>query len=435
MSSDDPLASAFSAYGDPLGSFLAPQLENAKLPIADQALEAAGRYREAFTSAFGTPEVTVARIAEAIADYCHTIRSGTSAYDRFAAGDTTALSPEARRGLDLFQGKAGCAQCHTMAGERATFTDDQFHDTGVTWSGQHAKDDVQRLELADRADLGAADVTGRVKARRAFRTPTLRDVARRGPFMHDGSLRTLAAVVRHYDRGTTDPLADPRLPKMDLDNLEAAALVEFLRALTSEERPGLASTAWRERAPSTRLRFVDATGAALADLQVKLIAAGDRLPGIDPNDLDGWKARTDEAGWISYEPPLSTHVRVVLPDGLRAETGALVPDTCREAVIAVPVHGRVHLLVTLPAGVAAPPTIVAVHVDAQVFPDRRRPRTVFRPEGMTKAGDKLVALYGAPERTDVPPRVLLHLPVRAWGMDQLHLTLDPARTTRLDLSK
>ena len=213
--------------------------------------------------------------------------------------------------------------------------------------------------------------------------------------MHDGSVRTLAAAVRHYDRGTTDPLADPRLPKMDLDNLESAALVEFLRALTSDERPGLAASAWRERAPSTRLKFVDATGAPLPGYQVKLVAAGDRLPGLDPIDLDGWVVRTDDAGWISYEPPLSTHVRVLLPDGLRVDRGALVPDTCRESVIEVPVNGRVRVLVTMPTGVAAPPTLVAEHVEARIFPDRRRPRTVLRLESVMPVG-------GARSRSTAP---------------------------------
>src|SRR5204862_5863197 len=124
--------------------------------------------------------------------YCHSVRSGESAYDRFEAGKKDALSESARRGLALFRGAAGCASCHAMDASRARFTDYAFHDTGVSWK---ALDPSARR--ANAGDVGAMARGGGQERLRAFKTPTLRDVARRGPYMHDGSLATLEEVVRH----------------------------------------------------------------------------------------------------------------------------------------------------------------------------------------------------------------------------------------------
>ncbi|MCC7136822.1 MAG: c-type cytochrome [Planctomycetes bacterium] len=431
---EDPFAGPTDAEAMP--RFLDASIETASLPLADQALEAAGRYREGFLAAFGSPDPTVAKIAEAIAAYCESLRSGTSAYDRFVAGEKSALSESARRGIEVFQGKAGCVSCHTMGAGRATFSDYEFHNTGVVWASIYAKDDAARLDVADRrSDLGAGELTGRPKHRRAFKTPSLRDAVRRAPYMHDGSLRNLDAVVRFYEAGTTDPAADPKLTRFTLTSGERADLLAFLRSLTSEDRPGLAATAWRERSEDTRLKLVDAAGRPLADTTVKLVPAGDRLPGADAADRDGWFERSDASGVIRYRPPAWTHVRLVLPDGVAAVDGALVPDTCREATVRVAVHGQVRLVLTMPPKVPAPATVVADHVDAKVFPDLRMPRTVFRRMTVLNVGDKEVALYVAAMRTDVPPRVALRLPVRVWGLDRLRVTLDPKDEVRLDLSK
>src|SRR5204863_7249936 len=119
-------------------------------------------------------------------------RSGGAAYDRFAAGEASALSPSAKHGLELFEGAAGCVSCHAMTGRRAALTDYRFHDTGISWKSSPTGDD---------GDVGAIGASSRPQDRRAFKTPTLRDVARRGPFMHDGSVPTLEAAVRHYLSG------------------------------------------------------------------------------------------------------------------------------------------------------------------------------------------------------------------------------------------
>src|SRR5207244_3171464 len=103
-----------------------------QIPLPHVTLGSAGRYRAAFEAAFGDSAPTAERLVAAISAYCRSIRSGEAPYDRFAAGDAEALSPAARRGLELFRGEAGCASCHLMDGPRASFSDYRFHRTGVS---------------------------------------------------------------------------------------------------------------------------------------------------------------------------------------------------------------------------------------------------------------------------------------------------------------
>src|SRR5262245_44045948 len=246
------------------------------LPKGERALADAGRYASAFRAAFGTETVTRRRIGKAVLEYCHSIESGESAYDRFARGDADALSAAQKRGLELFTGRAGCASCHSIgagSGARAAFSDYQFHDTGVTWRavedrvrsgavlalsvGDHSVEFVPSGErkggdLAPEAPFAASVVrtalltaddgrfvrTGVEKDRRAFKTPSLRDVARRGPYMHDGSLKTLEDVVRHYTRVPSDPNLDAKFPRFSASDADVADLVEFLGSLTGDRRPG-----------------------------------------------------------------------------------------------------------------------------------------------------------------------------------------------------
>src|SRR4030095_15877105 len=101
-------------------------------PVAERLTED-GRYAAAFQAAYGSPNVTIDRVLDAMDAYCASLQSGTTAFDGFCAGDNNALSPAARRGLAAFEGKAGCAQCHETqpSGGRAAFSDGEFHDTGV----------------------------------------------------------------------------------------------------------------------------------------------------------------------------------------------------------------------------------------------------------------------------------------------------------------
>jgi len=174
-------------------------------------------YRRQFQNVFGT-DATLEGATKAIAAYQRTIVSGNSAYDRFRAGDASALSPAARRGLALFEGKARCAKCHTGF----NFSDEGFHNTGVGTQ-------------AESADLGRFEVTRRAVNKAAFKTPTLRDVAQRGPYMHDGSLATLPEVIAFYDRGgVANPSLSPEMARLDLSPAEQRDLVAFLEALSGE---------------------------------------------------------------------------------------------------------------------------------------------------------------------------------------------------------
>ena len=177
-------------------------------------------YQAEFRRVFGT-ELHPDGVAKAIASYVRTIVSGNSLYDRFRAGEKTALSPAAQRGQALFAGRARCVACHAGF----NFTDEGYRNIGVG------------MDKAD-PDLGRYTATKDEADKGAFKTPTLRDVARRGPYMHDGSERTLGDVVAFYDRGgVKNPWLSQDIKPLGLSREEQADLVAFLHALTGEIDP------------------------------------------------------------------------------------------------------------------------------------------------------------------------------------------------------
>ena len=172
-------------------------------------------YREQFRKVFGR-DLDARGVALAISAYEMTIVSGNSPYDRYRAGDTKALSAAARRGLALFEGKARCAVCHNGS----NLTDEGYHNIGIG-------------ATAATPDVGRYAVTKIAVNHAAFKTPTLRDVAQRGPYMHDGSLATLEQVVDYYNHGgTPNPSLSPEIRPLGLTAQERGDLVEFLQALT-----------------------------------------------------------------------------------------------------------------------------------------------------------------------------------------------------------
>ena len=175
-------------------------------------------YRKYFNEAFGSEEVTLDRVARSLADYMRTRMSGDSAWDRFRAGDPNALSREQKWGEALYFGKARCTRCHTGA----FFSDRNFHNEGIGW------DEKTRSF----ADLGRFKESGYYSDMGAFRTPSLRDVARRPPYMHDGSKATLHEVLEHYNRGgVPNPYADGGMEPLELTGEEIDLVVQFLEAL------------------------------------------------------------------------------------------------------------------------------------------------------------------------------------------------------------
>ncbi len=170
-------------------------------------LKSHSEYAAFFQAAFGR-EANAEDLARAVASYVRTILSGDAPIDRYLNGEREALSEQARAGLRLFRGKANCTACHLGP----IFSDEQFHNTGVAFKDGKL------------ADEGRFAVTGREVHRGAFKTPTLREVARTAPYMHDGSLATLEEVIEFYNRGgNPNPHLDPELRPLHLKEQEKEA--------------------------------------------------------------------------------------------------------------------------------------------------------------------------------------------------------------------
>lgn len=148
-------------------------------------------------------------IAQALAAYVRSILSGDSPYDRYLFGDREALTAEQRRGLEVFRGKGNCVACHVGP----NFSDEELHNTGVAFMA------------GDPEDRGGGSGN--------FKTPTLREVARTSPYMHDGSLATLEEVVDFYAAGgRPNPNLDSDIAPRSFTPSERKALIEFLRSLS-----------------------------------------------------------------------------------------------------------------------------------------------------------------------------------------------------------
>lgn len=189
-------------------------------------------YIAEFEKAFGPGPVTITKIQKALAAFERTIVSGNSPFDRYQfGGDKSALSPAAIRGLAIFRdkNKGNCETCHTIQGNHALFSDGKFHNLGVGMNSEGELTDVGRFEE-----------TKSERDRGAFRTPTLRNVAKTAPYMHDGSLKTLRAVVDFYaGGGNSNPSLDKEMKPLELTGAERDDLVAFLESLTGEVPPNV----------------------------------------------------------------------------------------------------------------------------------------------------------------------------------------------------
>jgi len=330
-----------------------------------QRLAHKGFYREGFARAFGNASVTEERVMDALEAYLLTLRSGASPYDRGA------LSPSATRGLELFRGKANCASCHPIHGPgSARFTDRLYHNTGVAFAdvGGAAGGASRRMP----ADPGRGAVTRDPTDVGRFRTPSLRNVAVRPPYMHDGSLPTLEAVVRYYDRGgTLNPGLDAGIAPLRLAEGEIADLVAFLCSLTSDVRPGLGPKR-RTPLPPTHLTIQDLYGVPIQGLEVRITPAGDRLEGA-PAEATPLRRTTDAQGHCSFPFPEWTHVRVEA-SGLELGEGRLLPDFAKRHRLSATSRCQVSLrVVSGGSRRPLPRTLTAVGPD----PRDRRPIALF----------------------------------------------------------
>lgn len=197
---------------------LAPDELAGDFPTITRRLSDDPAMRARFTAVFpGTAGVTEATVLEALAAYERTLVSPETRFDRWVEGNDAALTDEERKGFDVFVGKGGCVSCH--GGWR--LTDDVFHDIGLPGS-----------------DLGRGALAAGAPGLPEFKTPSLREAAHTAPYMHDGSLATLEDVVEHYAGGliVRPSLAPTVVKDLKLTNREKAALVAFLKTLSTEQK-------------------------------------------------------------------------------------------------------------------------------------------------------------------------------------------------------
>ena len=217
--------------------------------MMEERLRQIPEYVQRFKAVFGTDRPLIGDVWKAIAAFERTLVSSPDqvTFDRFAKGDARALGEEAKRGLALFQGKAGCLQCHS--GPLAS--DESYHNLGVPKNPAFEEDPLRQITLrfqhysrgvpeplyraADR-DLGLYYTTKRDEDKGKFRTPTLREIKYTAPYMHNGAFFTLEEVVDFYDQdGGQDPGKSPLLRPLRLSAQDKKDLVAFLLSLSSDK--------------------------------------------------------------------------------------------------------------------------------------------------------------------------------------------------------
>jgi cytochrome c peroxidase len=220
----------------------------------------AGRFEQAFDGA-GASKTT---LGEAVAAYLRTLVAGNSRFDQWRyANRADALTALEQRGFKLFAGAGGCTACHTVTEQSALFADGAFHVTGAGFKPQSKSISVELAvgvytqlkpdalsAFADprEPDFGRSEITKSAADRFAFKTPSLRNVNRTAPYMHDGSLASLDEVVAFYNQGGDDaPGRSPLLKPLNLSAEDQRALVAFLKSLDSQNLPDLIAQARKSR--------------------------------------------------------------------------------------------------------------------------------------------------------------------------------------------
>jgi cytochrome c peroxidase len=191
-------------------------------------VQADPKYLALFKKAWGTDQINIDLVAKSIASFERTVLAGDSPFDRFYYGhDKKALSPAAQRGLKIFTNpkKANCEVCHTIGKTSALFTDNKFHNLGIGADTRGNLNDVGRFSQTKRdEDMGA------------FKTPTLRNLAHRAPFMHDGSFPTVKDALAHYiGGGNMNDHLDKQIHALDFLTFdERDDLLQFLDSLNGK---------------------------------------------------------------------------------------------------------------------------------------------------------------------------------------------------------
>jgi cytochrome c peroxidase len=213
---------------------------NQNLDYLEEEIRSVPEYLERFRQVFGSEDVTRERIAMAIAAFERTLVSRNAPLDRYLDGDDGALTPAAKRGLEVFTGKGKCADCHYGT----ALIDSRFHALNVPEHPDFQQDPrvaatrrfVAKVNHFEKfrsleEDPGRYLITKRDEDWRAFRTPTLRDISNTGPYMHNGIFETLEETIEFLDLGEAKSLAP-----LGLTAEEKADLVLFLEeGLTGEK--------------------------------------------------------------------------------------------------------------------------------------------------------------------------------------------------------
>ncbi|KNZ31710.1 MAG: hypothetical protein AD742_15710 [Methylibium sp. NZG] len=239
------------------------EMANPSIGSVLRRIDATPSHRRLVEHAWGRGQrITAARLGQALADYQRSLVAAGSPFDRWRYGDEPgALSAVEQRGFAAFVAR-GCTGCHLVGQRDALFSDGAFHNIGIaTATRARAAQPVTaelvpglaatltpaellRIGAPDAPDEGRFEVTGHEADRRAFRTPTLRNAELTAPYMHNGSLATLEQVLDYYARGGSpqDRLQDGRIRAFAFEAGERAALLAFLRSLTSPAARQLADT-------------------------------------------------------------------------------------------------------------------------------------------------------------------------------------------------
>ncbi len=193
------------------------EMGNTHAGVVDNIRKVPG-YVAMFKKVYDTENFDIDHVAGAIATFERTVLSGNSPYDRYKAGQKNALTPQQVRGMNVYFNKAKCDQCH----EGINFTTNAYHNLGVGMD-KPSPDPGRAAFTKNDADFGA------------FKTPTLRDIERTAPYMHDGSLKTLEEVVAYYNKGgNPNKYLDERMKPLNLTEGEQKDLVAFLKSLNGE---------------------------------------------------------------------------------------------------------------------------------------------------------------------------------------------------------
>lgn len=240
------------------------EMANPSVGHVMQKVEKIDNYEELFRVAYPQRGLTMESLGMAMASYQRTLVAGNSPFDQWFYRGLDTISDDAKKGYEIFVGKGNCVSCHSISAKRALLTDEKFHNTGVGYSRSMGliqdniviniapgifvsvdSDIVDSVSEESHADLGRYEITQNPSDRWAYRTPSLRNVALTGPYMHDGSFSSLREVVQFYNSGgVLNEEQSPLIRPLELIEPEIDNLVEFLKSLTGSNVQGLISDAF-----------------------------------------------------------------------------------------------------------------------------------------------------------------------------------------------